>query len=323
MVNNDLTMNKKDCTILFMGTAAFAVPSLQALVEGGYKIGAVVTMPDKPMGRGHKLQAGPVKQYAAQQGLEILQPEKLTDEKFLNRLKEIDADLGIVVAFRMLPKEVWSMPPMGTINLHGSLLPRYRGAAPINWAVINGDKETGATTFRLRHEIDTGEILLQEKMSIGDDETAGEVHDRMMTIGAGLLLRTVDGLLAGSITGLPQEEINEKPTLAPKIFKETGIIDWSESAEKIHNLIRGLAPSPGARSELSIDGMPPVELKILASEEIDFEHRHTGVSVGHAISYQNSIEVVCGRNVLRLKTIQPPGKKAMKSADFLNGLRSR
>lgn len=313
-------IKKEECTILFMGTAAFAVPSLKALVEGGYRIGAVMTMPDKPMGRGHKLQAGPVAVYAREQGLRLLQPEKLQDPELLETLREIKPTLGVVVAFRMLPQAIWDMPAMGTINLHGSLLPRYRGAAPINWAVINGDKVTGATTFRLKQEIDTGEVLLQEQMRIGPDETAGEVHDRMMLMGADLLRRTVDGLLEGSLVGTPQEAMTDEPTQAPKIYKETGMIDWNHSAQAIHNLIRGLAPSPGARAELTINGHEPMLLKIGQSEVAETDGRHAGRHIGEVVTAGHTLEVVCARGVLRLKMVQPPGKRMMPVRDFLNGL---
>lgn len=314
-------MDKKNCKILFMGTASFAVPSLQALVENGYNIAAVVTMPDKPMGRGHKLQAGPVKQYAAEIGLEVLQPVNLSDEVFLDRIKTLNPDLGIVVAFRMLPRVVWSMPPMGTINLHGSLLPRYRGAAPINWAVIRGDRVTGVTTFRLRHEIDTGEVLLQESVDILPTDTTGRLHDRMMMVGAGLLCRTVDGLLDGSLQGIPQEEMDIEPTSAPKIFPETGIIDWSWSATDIENLIRGLSPTPGARSELAIGGREPVLLKIWEAEVIPNENPNADVPAGTVLVDGKHLDVICGTDTLRLLTLQPMGKKAMPTAAYLNGLR--
>src|SRR5262245_37581998 len=273
--------------IVFMGTPEFAVASLEALVKAGYNIVGVVTAPDKPAGRGMKLQQSEVKKYAVKHGLKVLQPEKLKSPEFIEELKSLQADLQIVVAFRMLPEVVWNMPPKGTINLHGSLLPQYRGAAPINWAIINGEKETGVTTFKLKHEIDTGDILLQESSPIGDDDTAGDVHDRMKDIGAQLLVRTIQGLLEGTIQEVPQatamrreanEMINETkqpdtdselPTNdsrlstidsrlstidsslrhAPKIFSSDCKIDWTRSTDQIHNLIRGLSPFPGAFTE--------------------------------------------------------------------------
>src|SRR5688572_3567768 len=220
--------------IVFMGTPEFAVASLDALVKAGYNIVGVVTAPDKPAGRGMKLQESAIKKYAVDHGLKILQPEKLKSPEFLNELRELNADLQVVVAFRMLPEVVWNMPRLGTINLHGSLLPQYRGAAPINWAVINGDKETGVTTFKLKHEIDTGDILLQERLPIGDNETAGEVHDRMKDLGATVLVNTVKGLADGSIKETPQSSIAEGPNAqsqlrhAPKIFTATCQIDWNK-----------------------------------------------------------------------------------------------
>ena len=221
-------MNSKDLRIIYMGTPDFAVAPLQALVEGGYKVVAVVTMPDKAIGRGMKIQSSAVKQYAQSVGLPILQPEKLKDEAFLESLRAYQADLQIVVAFRMLPEVVWNMPPMGTFNLHASLLPQYRGAAPIHWAVINGDKRTGVTTFLLQHEIDTGNILLQESIDIAADECTGSVHDRLMAIGAHLVPRTVDLLAAGNYKALHQSDLADEASLrpAPKLFKDNTCIDW-------------------------------------------------------------------------------------------------
>ncbi|HCO66918.1 MAG TPA: methionyl-tRNA formyltransferase, partial [Dysgonomonas sp.] len=240
-------MNKKDLRIVFMGTPDFAVASLKNLVDNNYTIAGVITMPDKPAGRGHKLQYSAVKQYALDNNLPLLQPEKLKDESFLESLKSWKADLQIVVAFRMLPEVVWNMPRFGTFNLHASLLPQYRGAAPINWAIINGEKETGVTTFFLTHEIDTGKIILQKKVPIMEEDNAGIIHDKLMNIGAGLVCKTVDLLLENKIDGIPQDNLisdeNElKP--APKIFKETCKIDWNKSSASIHNLIRGLSPHP-------------------------------------------------------------------------------
>ena len=233
-----------------MGTPDFAVESLRALVEGGYNVVAVVTMPDKPAGRGHQVQFSAVKQYAMSVGLPLLQPERLKDEMFLQELRSYNADLQIVVAFRMLPEVVWNMPRLGTFNLHASLLPQYRGAAPINWAVMNGDTETGATTFMLQHAIDTGDIILQERIPIDDDENVGSVHDRLMKMGASLVIRTVDTIIECETTGdpLPTTPQNNSIALrpAPKIFKETCAIDFSRTAEQIRNHVRGLSPYPAA-----------------------------------------------------------------------------
>ena len=238
--------------IVFMGTPDFAIPSLQKLLEAGYEIPAVVTAPDKPAGRGMKLTESAVKKFALSKGLKVLQPEKLKNQDFIEELKNLKADMQVVVAFRMLPEVVWNMPPMGTINLHASLLPQYRGAAPINWAIINGEKETGVTTFKLKHEIDTGDILLQEKITIGDRETAGELHDRVKEIGAELLLQTIDKLSHNKLQETPQSIISgtsgDQRYLhhAPKISTETCEIKWEKSTDEIYNLIRGLSPNPAA-----------------------------------------------------------------------------
>lgn len=238
--------------IIFMGTPDFAVPSLERLVDAGYEIAAVVTAPDKPSGRGMQLNESAVKKFAISKGIKILQPEKLKDPTFLDELKNLKADVQIVVAFRMLPEVVWNMPPMGTINLHGSLLPQFRGAAPINWAIINGEKETGVTTFKLQHEIDTGNILLQKKIEISDAETAGELHDSMMEIGADLLLETINKLAENKLQEIPQSSTgnssanNEPRHHAPKIFTETCEINWQKNVDEVYNLIRGLSPYPAA-----------------------------------------------------------------------------
>ena len=238
--------------IVFMGTPEFAVASLEALLASGSEIVGVVTAPDKPAGRGKKLTESAVKKYAAGRGLRVLQPTKLKDEAFLAELKSLGADLQVVVAFRMLPEVVWNMPPKGTINLHASLLPQYRGAAPINWVLINGEAESGVTTFFLKHEIDTGDILFTEKITLTGVETAGELHDRLKDKGAGLLVKTVKAIESGRYTELPQSQLAEGVELksAPKLFKEDGEIDWNQSAEKIYNLIRGLSPVPGAYTTL-------------------------------------------------------------------------
>jgi methionyl-tRNA formyltransferase len=240
----------KDIRIVFMGTPDFAVASLDALVKAGFNVVAVVTAPDKPAGRGMKLTQSAVKKYALENNLHILQPEKLKNPEFITSLKSLNADLQIVVAFRMLPEIVWNMPPMGTINVHGSLLPDYRGAAPINWAVINGEKETGVTTFKLKHEIDTGDILLQDRMPIGENESATEVHDRMKIIGANLLVKTIRRLLEGSIVEQPQQIDQSVPKHAPKIFTKDCEINWNNTVSNIHNQIRGLSIFPGAITRL-------------------------------------------------------------------------
>ena len=301
--------------IVFMGTPEFAVASLEAILEAGYPVVGVVTAPDKPAGRGMQLTESAVKKYAREKGLSILQPVKLRDPDFLESLQALRADLQIVVAFRMLPEMVWNMPPMGTVNLHGSLLPQYRGAAPINWAVINGEKETGVTTFQLQHDIDTGSILLQDRFPIADADTAGDVHDRMKTIGARLLVRTIDGLAAGKLVAQPQENPTDLKH-APKLTTETGNIDWRKPAEEVYNLIRGLSPFPTAYTEL--DGKM---LKIYRAEK-----------AVHALAPDVAPGVfdTDGKSYLRFATVdgyirvtemQLEGKKRMPVADFLRGYR--
>jgi methionyl-tRNA formyltransferase len=299
--------------IIFMGTPEFAVASLDALVQAGCNIVAVITAPDKPAGRGMKMNESAVKKYAVEKGLHIMQPVKLKDPSFIEDLKALQADLQVVVAFRMLPEIVWNMPPMGTINLHGSLLPQYRGAAPINWAVINGEKETGATTFKLQHEIDTGNILLQESFPIGDDETAGEVHDRMKEIGAKLLVKTVEGLANGTLKELPQSAIDGVKH-APKLFTETCKIDWNQSVAAIHNLIRGLSPYPAAFTYLN-DKM----LKIYkAKKEITAAHASPGTTDTDKKSY---LKMAGPDGYIHILELQLEGKKKMPVEEFLKGYR--
>lgn len=314
-------MEKKDLRIVYMGTPDFAVESLRALVENGYNVVAVVTMPDKPAGRGHKLQYSPVKQYALQHNLPLLQPEKLKDEQFLTELRSYNAHLQIVVAFRMLPQVVWSMPPMGTFNLHASLLPQYRGAAPINWAVINGETETGVTTFFLQHEIDTGHIIFQEKTPIDPNENVGTVHDRLMMMGAKLVVRTVDAILEGNVPQTPQEELAEgelKP--APKIFKDTCRMDFSKTVCELHNFVRGLSPYPAAWTELVLPGQ--TEPSMVKVYEVRPEPSCHNLPVGTLETDKKTfLRVAASDGYLYLKELQLPGKKRMKVADLLNGLR--
>ena len=309
-------MTKSDLRIVFLGTPEFAAESLRALVEGGYNVVAVVTMPDKPAGRGHQLQYSDVKKYALEVGLPVLQPEKLKDEAFVEELRSYRADLQIVVAFRMLPEVVWAMPRLGTFNLHASLLPQYRGAAPINWAVMNGDQETGATTFMLKHEIDTGNMILQERLPIGPDENVGSVHDRLMEIGKELVLRTVDLIIDCENKGVelpttPQPEIAElRP--APKIFKEDCEIKFAEkTAAEVHNFVRGLSPYPAAWANLSISGQMFENVKIYSVETIT---NHQSPITNHEIL------VPCKEGAVRILELQVPGKKRMDSRSFLNGL---
>lgn len=300
--------------IVFMGTPEFAVSSLDALVKAGCQIVGVVTAPDKPAGRGMQLQQSAVKKYAAEHQLPVLQPLKLKDPEFIASLAALKADLQIVVAFRMLPEAVWNMPPMGTVNLHGSLLPQYRGAAPINWAVINGEKETGVTTFRLKHEIDTGDILLQESFPLAEDDTAGTVHDRMKDIGAALLVKTVAGLAAGTLTEKPQTGNPEHLKHAPKIHTDTCRINWSRSAGEIYNHVRGLSPYPGAFTVLN-----EKMLKIYQCEkEIVFPKSTEG---DYETDGKTFLKFACADGYIHLTQIQLEGKKKMEITEFLRGYR--
>lgn len=306
----------KSLRIVFMGTPEFAVASLDALVKAGYQIVGVITAPDKPAGRGMQLTQSAVKKYALGEGLKILQPEKLKNPQFQEELQSLKADLQIVVAFRMLPESVWNMPPLGTINVHGSLLPQYRGAAPINWAVINGEKETGVTTFKLQHDIDTGNILLQDRFPIGEKETAGDVHDHMKEIGARLLVRTIKELEAGNLKEIAQDPGGAAAQVplkhAPKIFTETCKIDWNQPASAIFNLIRGLSPFPGAFTYL--DGKL---LKIYHSEK---EDAHPSIPAGqYETDKKTYLKFASPDGYIRLGEIQLEGKKRMKIEDFLRG----
>lgn len=303
--------------IIYLGTPDFAVPSLQILLENGYDVVAVVTAPDKPGGRQGLLESA-VKKFAVAHGLRVLQPEKLKNPDFLETLRSLRADLQVVVAFRMLPEAVWNMPPLGTLNLHASLLPKYRGAAPINWAVINGERETGLTTFRLRHEIDTGDILEQLRMPIGPDDTAGELHDRMMSAGADLVLRTVRALENGTAAPMPQPD--GEATHAPKIFTETCRIRFDRPAAEVHNFVRGLSPHPGAWTEL--DGKT---FKILRTE-LPSPSTLTAApqpnEPGHFFSDgKNWLRVTCADGFVQVLDLQMEGKRRMTVRDFLNGYR--
>jgi methionyl-tRNA formyltransferase len=294
--------------IIFMGTPDFAVPSLEILWKHGYEIVGVVTAPDKPGGRLGMLESA-IKTFAVAHGLPVLQPEKLKNPAFLEELKALKADLQVVVAFRMLPEVVWNMPPLGTMNLHGSLLPKYRGAAPINWAIINGEAETGVTTFLLRHEIDTGDVLFQEKIPIGSDDTAGELHDRMMQIGAGLVLRSVQAIEAGAVSPLPQPD--SAATHAPKIFTETCRIDFGRPTEQVHNFIRGLSPYPGAWTEF--DGKT---LKILRSTPGGGAPEAPGQFYSDG---KHWLKISTADGYIRVLELQMEGKKRIPTQDFLNG----
>lgn len=316
-------MTKQDLRIVFMGTPEFAVESLKALVEREYNVVGVITMPDKPAGRGHKIQYSAVKEYALSQNLTILQPEKLKDESFLNQLKELKADLQIVVAFRMLPEVVWNMPRFGTFNLHASLLPQYRGAAPINWALINGEKETGATTFFLTHEIDTGKVILQKKIPILETDNAGSIHDKLMVMGAEMVTETVDLVIKGSIEAVPQEKMipsGESLKAAPKIFKETCELNFDAKVENAHNFVRGLSPYPAAWTEVQFPQLTEkISIKIFETKPERQKHSYT---LGEVITEgKKSAKIALKDGFLHLLEIQAPGKKRMKITDFLNGLK--
>ena len=315
-------MTKEELKIVFLGTPDFAVESLKRIVDGGYNVVGVVTMPDKPAGRGHKLYQSPVKEFAVAHGLHLMQPVKLKAPEFVDELRALDADLFVVIAFRMLPEVVWTMPRLGTFNLHASLLPRYRGAAPINWAVINGDKETGVTTFFLKHEIDTGDIIAQERVEILPTDNVGDVHDRLMMLGADLTIKTIDDIIAGTLTTIPQDQLTggEEPTPAPKIFKETCKIDWNAPAVKIHNLVRGLSPYPAAWSTL-MDG--DAELGAVKIFETRIDEASDGSLTPGEISCEDGKLYVGSGDGKRVEilSLQAPGKRRMPTADFLRGSR--
>ena len=314
---------KEDLRIVYMGTPEFAVESLKCLVEGGYNVVGVVTMPDKPMGRHQDvLQASPVKQYAVEHGLRVLQPVKLKDEAFVEELRSLCADLQIVVAFRMLPEVVWNMPPMGTFNLHASLLPQYRGAAPINWAVINGETETGITTFFLKHEIDTGEVIQQVRIPIADTDNVGVVHDKLMELGGRLVVETVDHILTDTIRPIPQEEMAVKGPLhpAPKIFKEDCRIDWSWEGRRIVNFVRGLSPYPAAWTEMRKEGeTASLTAKIYAAAFEAAAHNEAAGAVES--DGRTFIRVACADGWITLGELQIAGKKRLPVRELLLGLR--
>ena len=309
-------MTKETLRIVYMGTPDFAVESLKALVEGGYNVVAVVTMPDKPMGRhGSVLQPSPVKQYAVEKGLKVLQPEKLKDPAFVEELRALKADLQVVVAFRMLPEVVWAMPPLGTFNAHASLLPKYRGAAPINWAVINGETETGITTFFLKHEIDTGDIIQQVCIPIAETDNVEAVHDKLMVLSGKLVTETVDNIISGTVKAIPQAEIKDvEPTPAPKIFRETCRIDWNQPTKKVYDFIRGLSPYPAAWTTLNGKAV-----KIYEAERAEGNRGHeAGCICSDGKTY---LKVATADGWLRIKVLQVEGKKRMPVSDLLRGFK--
>ena len=303
--------------IVFFGTPEFAVVSLDNLIKAGFDIAAVVTMPDKIAGRGHKLIESDVKKYAVANGLQVLQPTNLKSQEFVDKLHEINADLFIVIAFRMLPEVVWSMPRLGTFNLHASLLPKYRGAAPINWAVINGEKETGVTTFFLKHEIDTGDIIQQEKIEILPDENVGDIHDKLMYLGANMVVDTVKAIYKGEIVTTPQPDGEHIP--APKIFKDTCRIDWKDNSLHIHNLVRGLSPYPAAWTTMvdSRNSDEPLDVKIFETRLSD--EGFSSDTPGDIIILKDRLFVSTGSKPVEIISLQPAGKKRMNGDAFLRG----
>ena len=314
-------MNAKDLRIVFMGTPEFAVPSLRALVDGGYNVVAVVTTPDKPAGRGQKIHESDVKVAARELGLPILQPEKLRDPEFVEAMQALKPDLGIVIAFRMLPEVIWAMPHLGTFNLHASLLPQYRGAAPINWAIINGESETGVTTFLLNHEIDKGAIVGQIRVPIGEEDTIGTMYDRLMEIGTGLVIDTVERIAAGNIDPVEQMHIDESTLRpAPKIFKEDCCIDWRRSGREIVNFVRGLAPYPAAWTPMSGEGVQPLTAKIFSAKHIPCDGSECGCGTINSDG-KSYIRVRCADGWVEIGELQIAGKKRMAVKELLLGFR--
>ena len=306
-----------------MGTPDFAVESLKILVQNNYNVVGVITMPDKPAGRGHKVQFSPVKRFALEHNLSLLQPEKLKDDVFLDELKSLNADLQIVVAFRMLPEVVWNMPKYGTFNLHASLLPQYRGAAPINWAIINGEKQTGVTTFFLTHEIDTGKIILQEEISITETDDAGIIHDKLMEVGAELVKKTVDLLIAGKIDAIDQSQFihsEQELKAAPKIFKETCEINLNQNVESVYNFVRGMSPHPTAWTEVQFPNQTDkTHIKVYETEK---EYEKHEFSIGKLVTDGKIFaKIALSDGFISLKSVQLPGKKRMEIGELLRGMR--
>lgn len=313
------TEDIKDKSIVFMGTPDFAVESLEQLIQAGIHVKGVITAPDKPAGRGYKIQMSAVKECALKHDLTILQPTNLKDEEFQSNLKALNADLFVVVAFRMLPESVWGMPPMRTINLHGSLLPQYRGAAPINWAVINGEEKTGATTFYIQQQIDTGDIIDKVEVKIGENDTAGVVHDKLMVEGAKLLVRTVCNILSGDVQRIPQATKIGERTLkeAPKLNRKVCQIDWSMDAKSVHNFIRGLSPYPGAWSTLYIEGKEKsLSFKVFESRFI----ANSSLASGQIKLENNTIYMGAENGAVEVRRIQLEGKKRMSTEELLRGV---
>jgi len=315
-------MKGTELRIVFMGTPDFAVASLKKLVEDGYNVVGVITAPDRPAGRGKQLAESAVKKYAVENNLNVLQPEKLKNPEFLEELRALKADLQVVVAFRMLPEVVWAMPPLGTFNLHGSLLPQYRGAAPLNWAIINGEEKTGVTTFLLDHEIDTGKIIFSKEIDIWENDTVGTIHDSLMEIGAKLVVETVDALAEGNYEAVSQEEIiaGQEIKHAPKIFKDDCRIDWTEDVDSVRNLIRGLSPYPAAWTILKHKTTgEEISAKVFFAMHADGKNAQPGTADSDGKNY---IKVACGAGWLQITDLQIAGKKRMKTNEFLRGFQN-
>ena len=306
--------------IIFYGTPDFAVASLARLTEDGFPVVAVVTAPDKPAGRGLKMTGSPVKQYAVSRGLKVLQPVSLKDPAFREELCSLKPDLQVVVAFRMMPREIWSLPPLGTFNLHASLLPQYRGAAPINWSVINGEKETGVTTFLLEEKIDTGKILFSERTPIGPQETAGELHDRLMEIGAGLVVKTVSAVADGNIFAIPQHGLITEGTRlkpAPKFTRDDARIDWSKEVNEVYNLIRGMSPYPGAFTTIALNDGHTISVKILRASMLPDPDATDGGTV--LTDRKTFLRIPAKNGYIDISEVQPSGRRVMNIREFLNG----
>jgi len=304
----------KDLRIVFMGTPDFAVATLKTLVENNFNIVGVITAPDKPAGRGQKLNESAVKQFAVSQNLTVLQPANLKNDDFLNELKKLNANLQIVVAFRMLPKVVWQMPEYGTFNLHASLLPNYRGAAPINWAIINGETKTGVSTFFIDEKIDTGDMILQENININPEENTGSLHDKLMLIGSELVLKTVNLIQNGAVKTIPQTESSNIKT-AYKLDRDNCKIDWNDSLENIYNLIRGLSPYPAAWCSL-LNGNDTLDIKIYSADKEQLSHEN---AIGTIISTKKELKVAVSNGYIIIKELKLPGKRTMDVKSLLNG----
>lgn len=312
-------MDKKDLKIVFLGTPEFAVESLDKIWENGFNIVGVVTMPDKQAGRGHGFIQSPVKQWAVAHDIKLMQPTNLKAPEFVEELRSLNADLFVVIAFRMLPEAVWTMPRLGTFNLHASLLPKYRGAAPINWAVMNGDTVTGVTTFFLKHEIDTGDIIDRKEIAILPEDNVGDVHDKLMHLGAELTVETLNNILNGTLHPIPQDKLtaSQEPTPAPKIFKETRRIDWTRTAEEVHNQVRGLSPYPGSWTEWNTAEGSTLTYKIYKTALTD---KKSTAQPGTIIVDNNHLMVACADKMLEILNLQAEGKRKMNADEFLRGL---